>query len=922
MSKYYLNQETYAALARQAAAEGCVLLKNENQTLPLQKGDRVAVFGRIADTYYKSGLGSGGLVNTSYVVGILDALRSEKEIAVDEALRDVYTEWAKEHPYDAGKGWGRVPWCQEEMPLSENTVEAAACRNDVALVIVGRTAGEDQDNHKEPGSYYLTEIELDMIRKVAAKFSCMAVILNVGNIIDMSWAEETKTPAVLYAWQGGQEGGNGVCDVLMGRVNPCGKLADTIAARIEDYPSDANFGNEVRNFYQEDIYVGYRYFETFAKDKVHYPFGYGLSYTTFEIAGTPASVSGTEISVKATVTNTGSRAGKEVVQVYVEAPCGTLGKPARVLAGFAKTKELAPGAIEELSITIPKSAFASYDDDGKSGHKSAFVLEEGTYGIYLGSDVRSAKQCGSYEESELRIIEQLEEACAPILAMKRMTRQADGTLGYEDTPLRTVDPYERMKQNMPEEAAYAGEQSYQLGDVYDGKISMDTFLTQLSDEDLICLFRGEGMCSPKVTPGCGGAFGGLTGRLRALGIPAGCCTDGPSGLRLDCGTKAFSLPNGAALASTFNTELVQHLFYMIGLEMRKNRVDILLGPGMNIHRHPLNGRNFEYFSEDPFLTGKMAAAQLMGTEPTGTTLTIKHFATNNQEYMRQQVDAIVSERALREIYLKGFEIAVKEGKARAVMTTYAPMNGIWTSGNYDLVTTILRKQWGFDGFVMTDWWAKGNVEGQDGRTDNRAPMVAAQNDVYMVNADATDMKQDNVLQALNEGRITRGQLLRNAKNILRFLLKSPAMLHELNRISEEELAEMKERDADDIAPEDLVYYDVDENDTIVIDGTSFDTAQGHAEIFGININKFGLYEIELHLSSDLTELAQLPVTVSFDNIFRGSISIQGTGGEAVTRTQELGIAYGTTHFVKLYFGANGLCVKQVVIRLIEEVPMK
>jgi beta-glucosidase len=801
-------------------------------------------------------------------------------------------------------------------------VEAAARRSDVALVIVGRTAGEDQDNHKEPGSYYLTDIELDMIRKVAAKFSRMAVILNVGNIIDMSWVEETKTPAVLYAWQGGQEGGNGVCDVLMGRVNPCGKLADTIATRIEDYPSDANFGNEVRNFYQEDIYVGYRYFETFAKDKVQYPFGYGLSYTTFEIAGSLAAVSGAELLVKATVTNTGSRAGKEVVQVYVEAPCGTLGKPARVLAGFAKTEELAPGTSEELSITIPKSAFASYDDDGRSGHKSAFVLEAGSYGIYVGSDVRSAKQCGSYEESDLRIIEQLEEACAPVLAMKRMTRQADGTLGYEDTPLRTVNPYERMKQNMPEEAAYAGEQSYQLGDVYDGKISLDTFLTQLSDEDLICLFRGEGMCSPKVTPGCGGAFGGLTERLRALGIPAGCCTDGPSGLRLDCGTKAFSLPNGAALASTFNTELVQHLFYMTGLEMRKNRVDILLGPGMNIHRHPLNGRNFEYFSEDPFLTGKMAAAQLLGTEPTGTTLTIKHFATNNQEYMRQQVDAIVSERALREIYLKGFEIAVKEGKARAVMTTYAPMNGIWTSGNYDLVTTILRKQWGFDGFVMTDWWAKGNVEGQDGRTDNRAPMVAAQNDIYMVNADATDMKQDNVLQALDEGRITRGQLLRNAKNILGFLLKSPAMLHEQNRISEEELAEMKDRDADDIAPEDLVYYDVDEKDTIVIDGTTFDTAQGHAEIFGININKFGLYEIELYLSSELTELAQLPVTVSFDNIFRGSISIQGTSGATVTRTQELGVAYGKTHFVKLYFGANGLHVKQAIIRLKKEYPMK
>ena len=277
MGKYALDMDKYIALARRTAAEGCVLLKNDNHTLPLRKGDRVAVFGRIAFDYYKSGLGSGGLVNTRYVVGILDALREETDFSVDEKLLNIYKEWIKDHPYDGGGGWGLVPWSQKEMPLSDEVVEQAATENDIAIVIVGRTAGEDQDNAAEQGSYLLTDAERDMIAKVSRKFTRTAVLLNVGNIIDMKWVDELDPSAVMYVWQGGQEGGNGVCDVLTGRVNPCGKLTDTIAKDIKDYPSTANFGDESKNYYKEDIYVGYRYFETFAKDKVLYPFGFGLS---------------------------------------------------------------------------------------------------------------------------------------------------------------------------------------------------------------------------------------------------------------------------------------------------------------------------------------------------------------------------------------------------------------------------------------------------------------------------------------------------------------------------------------------------------------------------------------------------------------------------------------------------------------------
>ena len=307
MNQFYSMEEN-ARLARQAAADGCVLLENRANTLPLAAGDRVAVFGRIAFHYYKSGLGSGGLVNAEYVIGILDALKAEPSITLDQELLHTYEAWIEENPYDNGQGWGQVPWSQKEMPVSEELVQAAAGRNDVAVVVIGRTAGEDQDIRVEEGSYLLTETERRLIQTVTASFPRTLVVLNVGSIIDMSWVAEYQVPAVLYVWQGGQEGGNGVCDVLTGKVCPSGRLTDTIARSIADYPSTPNFGDPVRNVYQEDIYVGYRYFETFAKDTVLYPFGYGLSYTSFEV-NSSMTAKEDSVTVTASDTNTGAVAG-------------------------------------------------------------------------------------------------------------------------------------------------------------------------------------------------------------------------------------------------------------------------------------------------------------------------------------------------------------------------------------------------------------------------------------------------------------------------------------------------------------------------------------------------------------------------------------------------------------------------------------
>ena len=424
-------------------------------------------------------------------------------------------------------------------------------RDDVALVILGRTAGEDQDNTDKPGSYKLTRTEEDLIRKVSSQFSRTAVILNVGNIIDMKWVREFDPAAVLYAWQGGQEGGNGVCDVLTGRVNPCGKLTDTIAEDISDYPSTSNFGDLQKNYYKEDIYVGYRYFETFAKDKVLYPFGFGLSYTSFSVQASAEEKDEHTVCVKATVKNTGTKPGKEVLEVYAKAPQGVLDTPVRVLCGFAKTKELAAGEEEHITLEIPKNTFASYDDSGVTGHRDCFVLLEGTYTIYVGTDVRTAQKAGSYPQT-FTVLEQLEEVCAPQKPFARMTRKPGDVIGYSDTPERIYGPYDRVEK--PAEISQTGDKGYRLEDVYDKKISMETFVAQLSDEDLIMLFRGEGMCSPKVTPGTAAAFAGLTPALRKFRIPAECASDGPSGIRMDCGTKAFSLPNGTLLGCTFNCD--------------------------------------------------------------------------------------------------------------------------------------------------------------------------------------------------------------------------------------------------------------------------------------------------------------------------------------------------------------------------------
>lgn len=905
--KRTLDWDKYLETSARAVSGGIVMLKNDG-ALPLKQGGTAAVFGRIQLHYYKSGTGSGGMVNVSKVIGITDGLL-DAGYKLDEQLLNAYREWDEQNPFDHGEGWGGEPWSQKEMPLTDELVGGAASRADAAIVIIGRTAGEEMDNKLEKGAFLLSDLEEDMLRRVTSAFDKTVVLLNTGGLIDMSFMDRYPVSAVMYVWQGGMVGGAGTAAVLTGEVSPSGKLPDTIAYEISDYPSDKFFGSGDMDCYGEDIYVGYRYFETFAKDRVRFPFGFGMSYTSFDITASDFKLDGDKVTGSVNVKNTGSTPGREVVQIYCSAPQGKLGKPARVLCGFDKTRTLQPGESQTLSFEIPLESVASYDDSGVTGHKSAWILEQGGYVFYAGADVRSASEAYSLTLPET-VVRQCKSALGPLTAFKRMVNSG-GKPEFEDVPL-TGEAFPHDHAKLPAEIPQTGDRGIRLADVVNGKNTLEEFTAQLTDYDLSCIIRGEGMGSPKVTAGTAAAFGGVSDTLTALGIPCACCDDGPSGMRLDCGTKAFSLPNGTLLASTFDRPLMTELFTFMGLEMHTNQVDCLLGPGMNIHRHPLNGRNFEYFSEDPYLTGEMASAELAGLHSTGAEGTIKHFCGNNRETRRHFLDSVISERALREIYLRGFENAVKKGGAKSVMTTYGQVNGVWTAGNYDLVTGILRDDWGFDGFTMTDWWANINRRGKAPDKSDFAAMAMAQNDVYMVTADGAACN-DNTLDSLKSGELTRGELQRNAMNILRFLTTTHAMKRVMGCDDETEIIN-RPADAGDVDSTDIEFHDIDED--LTLDLTGITTEKGSSYAFGLNVSKPGVYKVTLTASSTLSELAQTSVSIFALGSPCGMFTYNGTGGAPVSQTKDVKCLSNFMP-IRLYFGGSGLKTQSIRFELKE-----
>lgn len=770
-----------AAKARELAAQGTVLLRNDG-VLPLAPQSRIALFGRTAKDWLAVGYGSGGDVNPPYITNLTDALRESGAVKVDEELAAAYDRFSEEQPADPGTVWGKWPTHYPELELADEQISAAAGRNDVAIVVIGRAAGEDRDAELAPGSYFLTEQEESLIARVSSAFERTVVVIDAGNVMDLSWAERYSISALLIAWAGGMESGSALGEVLTGVREPGGRLTASIARRYEDAPTATNFGDPDVTNYVEDVFVGYRYYETFAPEAAQFHFGEGLGYTSFSLSFGEFSSDATRARIDVTAKNTGERDGDTVVQAYIETPDGKLSQPARRLAAFSRTGSVAEGESAAVSLEVDLRDFASYDDSGATGYRSAYVLEPGTYRLHVGQSVKGTEVAGEIEVGELIVVKQLEEASSiqKGCGFDRMVlnRGDDGRaiVGYEKTPEEERDLARRILERLPEElpAPAEGGSLPSFEDVRAGKVSLEDFVATVGTEDLIALAYGDTtMDSPLGVRGNAGALGGVTEFLRERGVAPAITTDGPSGLRVSA--FASLLPCGTALASTWNPEGVRELAELHAEEMLAKGSDILLSPGMNIQRDPLCGRNFEYFSEDPLLTGLMGAAVVSGVQSKGVAACPKHYAANNQEHNRIYSDSRVSERALREIYLRGFQIMVEESKPRTIMTSYNKINGVWGHYSYDLVTTILRGEFGFDGLVMTDWWMRMVDDPHFPALRDSAYRVRGGIDVLMPGSKehGGDTCDTGVKDSLgSDGGLTLGELQLTALHVLRFILEA------------------------------------------------------------------------------------------------------------------------------------------------------
>ncbi len=755
-------------LLRKAGAEGTVLLRNDG-ILPLAENTVISLFGRVQNDYMYVGYGSGGDVIKPYTVSLAEGLKNGNALLNKELLK-AYSEWCSKYPPDHGF-WAHWPHYYEEMPIDDETIEKAASCSDCAVIVIGRSAGEDRENHLTKGSYYLTDDESSLIKRVSASFKNTVIILNIGSIIDMNWEKEllTNNTAILIPYQGGMESGNSVADVLFGKSEPSGRLTDTIADSYDSYPCAKHFGEKDYNNYYEDIYVGYRYFETFAKDKVLYPFGFGLGYADFENTVLSAKNNDGSVTIKILSENIGKHNGKDVIQVYAEAPQGQLGKPSKVLCQFSKTPELKPNEKFETVIEIPYYSFASFDDSGTAGYKNAYILEKGEYSFYVGANVRDCKKAFSFTLNETIVLEKLSEVCAP--------KEQFDILGKGGKPIHVTLSTQNLKKdilnNLPKDYGYNGDCAITLDDVKNTKESLENFISQLSPKELEAISRGDyTMDSPLGNKGNAGVMGGVLQSLRDKGIKPITTTDGPSGIRIrSC---CSLIPIGTSLASMWNLPLTEEIYSKIGSEMKEKGTDVLLAPGMNIHRSPLCGRNFEYYSEDPLLTGKTAAAVVKGIQKNGVAACPKHFACNNQETNRNKTDSRLSQRALREIYLKGFEICVKEASPHTIMTSYNKINGVWSHYNYGLCTQILRKEWGYDGLVMTDWWMQSSKSPDFPKMKDNAYRVRAGVDVLMPGGNRAGKRKPDGTLLKTYGKpegITLGEMQQTAKRVIELSMK-------------------------------------------------------------------------------------------------------------------------------------------------------
>jgi len=752
-------------LAKEAAVEGTVLLKNDG-VLPLKKGSKVCLFGIGAGEFLFGGGGSAEVFPDREITlaqGLQAAAqRGEIEFFPDTAEYYVnQTEKIQRADFETQTA-GPVVWRRNfHMPLPvlpEDLYQKAVATCGVAIFCVSRFSSEGDDSgdrNGQKGDFYLWDEEEVLLDQLYRDFSKVIVVINSCGPV--STREYDRANAILYPLYGGGIAGEALVDLLLGKAYPSGHLQHTLARELSDYPTTEGFHKEKDYVnYTEDIFVGYRYFETFAPEKVAYPFGFGLGYTTFDIKTISAALEKNTVKLGVLVKNTGKFPGKEVVQAYLAAPRGKLGKAEKVLTAFQKSGELKPGESQTLKLRFDIREFGSFDDLGKI-LESAFILEQGSYTVQVGTNVRDTEKALEFTLTENMICKK----CHPYMAPKDLPARlcADGS--YETLPVPAAIPHPIRRSWLKAEKP---EKDFSLAEaLQDGRL--EEFIATLNDEDLAAMLYGHPMNNVSLTGGIGVPVRYNSKDKKKL--PLVPTTDGPMGVRArpDRGVRTTFLPCETAVAQTWNLPLVKRLGKLLGEETKENNMGIWLAPGLNIQRNPMGGRNFEYYSEDPLTTGLMAASCVMGVQSQKIAATVKHYCCNNRENGRRICDSRVSQRALREIYLRGFEICIKKAKPWALMTAYNPVNGVHSSANWEAINGILRGEWGFDGVVMTDWWTTQKLEDE----------VHAGSDVKMPESGpgsyTADPKDTDPVMLMDSGRLDRGAVIASVRRILQLMSK-------------------------------------------------------------------------------------------------------------------------------------------------------
>ena len=834
------RERKHQARVRAAAGDCMVLLENDG-TLPLKEMGRIALFGNGARATVKGGTGSGD-VYVRETIPVEEGLRREgfevttgawldRQDRAAEEERKAYEQAAIDAAVAAGQTEEAARMMMLLNPLTPKALaeiteeDVRASGTETAVYVLARNSGEGKDRTAEPGDYELSEAEIRALRFLGTHYRQLIVLLNIGGVIDTKALREIPgISSVVLIGQMGNITGLAAADLLTGKARPSGKLTDTWAENYGDYPSSATFshndGDISDEYYMEGIYVGYRYFDTFGV-KPAYEFGFGRSYTVFSMETEGAEADGTDILLRIRVQNTGKEyAGREVAQVYVSAPAGKIAKPMQELRAFAKTRTLQPGEEEILSLRIRAESLASY-----CAECSAWVLEAGDYLFRVGNSSRNTRPAAVLRVPETVVTARVKHLFRdPDPALREIApagnaRPAQAEAGGPGLPLLTLDPglvmtAEAEYTALPAPAAKHPGGLIPFGDVAEGKASLEDFIAQMTEEELAYLMVGNSVdnegfqsvlgAAAKTLPG---AAGETTGKLEAkYGLKQMELCDGPAGLRLTpeyiekpdgtavgLGGMSFggdretegirhyqyltAIPIAFTLASSWDLDLITSMGDLVGAEMEAFGATLWLAPGMNIHRNPLCGRNFEYYSEDPLLAGKCAAADTKGVQAhPGYGTTVKHFLANNQEDNRMFTNSHISERAIREIYARNFQITVEEAQPMSLMTSYNLVNGIHCANNEDSVTRLLRDEWGFRGMVMTDWLTTSDLSAQlaagvqlkYGKSD-AALCVKAQNDVVEPGEKADF---ERILEGLRQGIISRAHLERNARNILTLMLRT------------------------------------------------------------------------------------------------------------------------------------------------------